>query len=276
MHLNKVSVKFLVLLLITSFIINLTGCFRFGQERLIIATTTSTYDSGLLDYILPFFMEKYDINADVVAVGTGQALAMGKRGDVDVLLVHSPEAEKEFMDQGNGALRKEIMYNHFVLLGSSEDEARVRDAGGAAEAFGKIAENQSFFISREDNSGTYLKELDIWEKAGINPTGEWYVENGSGMAETLRMAHEKMAYTLSDRSTFVTLKNNLDIEILLEKDEELKNIYSVIMVNPDKFPGTNHEGAENLIDFLSSPKGKDLVKNYGVEQYGQPLFFLID
>ena len=203
-----------------------------GTGRLILATTTSTDDSGLLDYILPIFEEEYGAEVEVIAVGTGQALALGQDGNADVLLVHSRARELEFMDAGHGVRREEVMYNDFIIVGPAEDPAGIRGMADAAEAMRKISES-SVFISRGDESGTHTKELSIWKAAEIEPAGDWYLSVGQGMGDVLNMASEQQAYTLSDRATYLALRDNLNLEILVEGDERLFNPYGVIAVNSD-------------------------------------------
>ncbi len=242
-----------------------------ANKELILATTTSTQDSGLLDVLIPAFEREAGYMVKVVAVGTGQALQMGEEGDADVLLVHAPVSEKDFMEKGFGSDRKLVMHNDFVLVGPAGDPATIRGAA-AVEAFGKIAAVKAPFLSRGDNSGTHQIELGLWKKAGVEPAGEWYQESGQGMGATLRIASEKAAYTLTDRATYLTNKSNLALEILAEGDPTLINVYHVITVNPAQWPKVNAEGARAFADFLVSPDGQKMIAEFGVEKYGQALF----
>jgi len=244
------------------------------SERLILATTTSTQDTGLLDYIIPMFEEETGIQVDVVAVGTGQALEMGKNGEADILLVHSKKSEEEFVAQGYGLERRDVMYNDFILVGPKDDPAKIKekysnDIVGALKA---IAENKAKFVSRGDDSGTHKKELSIWEKAGITPEGDWYIEAGAGMGDVLTMANEELAYTLSDRGTYLSMKDNLDLEILVEGDSELFNQYGIIPVNPDKHENINAEGAQKFMNWILSDEIQEVIGKFGIDKYGQPLF----
>ncbi len=242
---------------------------------LMLATTTSTQDSGLLDYLLPMFTGETGIDFEVVAVGSGQALQLGKDGNADVLLVHSPAAEKEFMEAGDGVRREDVMYNDFVIIGPASDPAGVKDAASSQEAFTKISEAKPPFVSRGDKSGTHSKELAIWKLAEIDTAnlGDWYISSGQGMGETLTMAEEQEAYTLSDRATYLTRKQNgLKLEILKEGDKALLNPYGVIAVDPAKNPAIQNELANQFIDWLISVPTQELIALFGVEEYGQTLF----
>jgi len=243
------------------------------QSRIVIlATTTSTRDTGLLDELLPAFEKKYGIIVKPISVGTGEALKMGERGDADVLLVHSRQAEDEFMAKGFGKVRKDVMHNDFVLIGPKNDPAAVKGSSSAAVAFKKIQREEALFVSRGDDSGTHKKELKIWDEAAIKPGGPWYITTGQGMAETIRIANEKQGYTLSDRGTYLVQKNNIDLVVLLEKRGDLLNPYGVIAVNPAKYPKVNYDGAMKFIDFITSEEGQRLIANFGKDKYGQPLF----
>jgi tungstate transport system substrate-binding protein len=246
-------------------------------RELVLATTTSTQDTGLLEALLPPFEKETGIRVKVIAVGTGQALALGRRGDADVLMVHAPQAEKAFMAEGYGAERRALMYNDFVLVGPREDPAGVRGMGSAIQAFMRIAKTQSVFVSRGDNSGTHMKEKELWASARVRPSGRWYLEAGSGMAATLRVASEKEAYTLTDRGTYLAQsgaqgKPALALEVLCEGAPVLRNPYAVITVNPQRFPHTNSEGAGALVGYLFSPAAQRLIAEFGKDRYGQPLF----
>jgi tungstate transport system substrate-binding protein len=243
------------------------------NPEIILATTTSTRDSGLLDEILPIFQEKTGYNVKMVAVGTGQALAMGEEGNADVLLVHAPAAEKELMEKGFGLERTLVMHNDFVIVGPADDPAGIKNITKTMDAMAAIADQGAPFVSRGDDSGTNKMEISLWGKTGIEPVGDWYIQTGQGMGDTLRVASEKFAYTLTDRATYLALKDTLELEILLEGDSALLNIYHVIVVNPDKWPKTNVAGAQAFAQFLVSSEIQEFIKEFGVEQYGQPLFF---
>ncbi|MDO9088483.1 MAG: substrate-binding domain-containing protein [Anaerolineaceae bacterium] len=244
-----------------------------GNLEIILATTTSTRDSGLLDELLPMFQEQTGYNVKMVAVGTGQALAMGEEGNADVLLVHAPAAEKELMEKGFGLERTLVMHNDFVIVGPADDPAGIKSMPITTDAMVAIADQGAPFISRGDDSGTNKMEVSLWGKTGIEPVGDWYIQTGQGMGDTLRVASEKFAYTLTDRASYLALKDTLELEILLEGDAVLLNIYHVIVINPDKWPKTNVAGAQAFAQFLVSNEIQEFIKNYGVEQYGQPLFF---
>ncbi len=244
------------------------------EKTIILATTTSTQDSGLLDLLLPVFEKKTGYFVKTIAVGSGQAMAMGAKGEADVLLVHSPAAEKKFMADGNGINRKLVMHNDFVIVGPPEDPAKIKGTKSTPEAFKKIASAQGLFMSRGDNSGTNAKEKEVWKAAGINPEGQrWYQQTGLGMGQTLNVAAEKKGYTLADRGTYLALKKNLGLSILMEGDAILLNIYHVIEVNPAKWPKINAAGAKAFSDFMVAKETQDMIKTYGVDKYGSPLFF---
>jgi tungstate transport system substrate-binding protein len=244
-----------------------------ANPEIILATTTSTRDSGVLDELLPIFQEQTGYNVKMVAVGTGAALAMGEEGNADVLLVHAPAAEKELMAKGFGIERYLVMHNDFVIVGPADDPAGIKGTGLTTDAFSKIANHGSPFISRGDDSGTHKMELSLWGKAGKEPSGDWYVQSGQGMGDTLRIASEKFGYTLTDRATYLATKDTLELEILLEGDKVLLNIYHVIVVNPEKWPKVNVEGAQAFAEFLVSEETQKFIEEFGVAQYGQPLFF---
>jgi tungstate transport system substrate-binding protein len=245
-----------------------------AQKNLILATTTSTQDSGLLDVLNPLFEQKTGYFVKTISVGSGQALAMGEKGEADVLLVHSPEAEKKLMADGFGVDRLLVMHNDYIVLGPSADPAGIKGAKTTPEAFKKIAAAGSLFMSRGDNSGTHSKEKGIWKAAGVNPVGQkWYQETGLGMGQTLNVANEKNGYLLADRGTYLALKKNLSLNILKEGDPILLNIYHVIRVNPVKWPKVNAAGAKAFSDFMVSSDVQGIIKTFGVDKYGSPLFF---
>lgn len=241
--------------------------------RLILATTTSTQDSGLLEYLLPDFEDEYGAKVDVIAVGTGQALQIGTDGNADVLLVHARAREDEFMAAGDGARREDVMYNDYVIVGPASDPAGIAGMTDAVAALTKIAEAEAPFISRGDDSGTHTKELSIWKKAGIEPAGDWYVSAGQGMGAVLTMANEQQAYTLSDRSTYLarTLEGT-DLEVLVEGDSALFNPYSVITVDPAKNPNIQADLATQFADWIISVPAQELIAQFGVDKFGQGLF----
>jgi len=244
------------------------------HKNIILATTTSTQDSGLLDVLLPIFEKKTGYFVKTIAVGSGQAMAMGQKGEADVLLVHSPEAEKKFMAEGYGVNRRLVMHNDYIIAGPKTDPAGIKGSRSSLDAFRKIASANAVFMSRGDNSGTHSKEKAIWKAAGINPEGQkWYQQTGLGMGQTLSVAAEKKTYTLADRGTYLALKKNLGIDILTEGDAVLLNIYHVIDVNSSKWPKVNSAGAKAFADFMLSRQTQDIIRKFGVEKYGSPLFF---
>lgn len=247
-----------------------------ANGSIILATTTSTQDSGLLDYILPDFQEKEGIEVKVVAVGTGKALQMGKDGEADVLLVHAKKDEEQFVVDGHGTVRYDVMYNDFILLGPSDDPAGILEnaKGDMGEALKLISENGQSFISRGDDSGTDKKEKSIWKNKDIDTSGkEWYVESGQGMGETLKIADEKQGYTIADRSTYIKMQNDLGLKIVCEGDESLLNQYGVIPVNPEINDKINSEGAEKFVDWILSDETQDLIKSYKIEGHNDQVFY---
>ena len=244
-----------------------------ANPTLILATTTSTQDSGLLDVLIPAFETSSGFKVQVVAVGSGAALKLGEQGNADVLLVHSPAAEKTFMDNGFGTDRRLVMHNYFIIVGPAADPAGIATATSAVEAFQKIAASGTQFISRGDASGTNVMELALWKSANITPTGQaWYVDTGQGMGATLTVASEKAAYTLTDRATFLTNQATLQLAMLYQNDSALLNVYHVIAVNHDKWPSTNLDGAIAFADYVTSPAGQAVIANYGMDKFGQQLF----
>ena len=244
------------------------------QKNIILSTTTSTQDSGLLDVLIPIYEKKTGYFVKTIAVGSGQAMAMGQKGEADVLLVHSPAAEKKFVTEGYGINRRLIMHNDFIIVGPPSDPAGIKGVKSAAEAFKKIAAANAVFMSRGDNSGTHAKEKTIWAAAGIKAEGQkWYQQTGLGMGQTLAVAAEKKTYTLADRGTYLALKKNLGLDILTEGDAILLNIYHVIEVNPAKWPKVNAAGAKAFADFMVSKETQNIIKTFGVDKFGSPLFF---
>jgi len=245
-----------------------------ASREIILATTTSTQDSGLLDVLLPIFEKKTGYFVKTIAVGSGQAMAMGQKGEADVLLVHSPAAEKKFVIEGYGINRRLIMHNDYIMVGPPGDPAKIKGVKPTSAAFKKIASEKVLFMSRGDNSGTHSKEREIWKASGINPEGErWYQQTGLGMGQTLNVAAEKKGYTLADRGTYLALKKNLGLDILVEGDAILLNIYHVIEVNPAKWPKVNATGAKAFADFMVSKETQNIIKTFGVDKFGSPLFF---
>jgi tungstate transport system substrate-binding protein len=245
-----------------------------AQKNVILATTTSTQDSGLLDVLIPLFEKKTGYFVKTISVGSGQAMAMGQKGEADVLLVHSPDAEKKFMKDGFGVDRLLVMHNDFIVLGPSTDPAGIKSVKTTPEAFKKIAAAGALFLSRGDNSGTHAKEKGVWKAAGINPVGQkWYQETGLGMGQTLNVANEKDGYLIADRGTYLAMKKNLKLAILKEGDSILLNVYHVIDVNPVKWPKVNVAGAKAFSSFMVSSEVQGIIKTFGVEKYGGALFF---
>jgi tungstate transport system substrate-binding protein len=245
-----------------------------AQKNLILATTTSTQDSGLLDVLIPVFEKQTGYFVKTIAVGSGQAMTMGQKGEADVLLVHSPDAEKKFMAEGSGVNRLIVMHNDFVVVGPPADPAAIKGTKSSTEGFKKIAAAGALFLSRGDNSGTHAKEKGIWKAAVMNPEGQkWYQQTGLGMGQTLNVASEKKGYTLADRGTYLALKKNLGLDILMEGDPLLLNVYHVIQVNPTRWPKVNAGGAKAFSDFMVSAETQGIIKTFGVEKYGGPLFF---
>lgn len=249
------------------------------KQKLVLATTTSTYDSGLLDVLNSAFQQKYNCTVEVIAKGTGAAIATAKEGNADLILVHSKKREEEFVAEGYGVDYKgNIMYNDFVIIGPKSDPAGIRGMKDAAKAFRKIYEVQAPFYSRGDNSGTHEKEKSIWAAAGLEPSGEWYKSLGKGMGDTLTAANEKQAYTLTDRGTYIKWKDKpgFTLEILVEGplrggDPRLMNPYGIIAVNPEKYPNVNYRLAKAYIDFITSPEGQKIIREYKVK--GEQLFY---
>jgi tungstate transport system substrate-binding protein len=239
-----------------------------------LATTTSVQDTGLLDALLPGFEKQTGIDVKVIAVGTGQALELARRGDADVALVHAPDLEREFMRQGHSAGHWRLMYNYFVIVGPAKDPAQVRSASSAAQAMKRIADAKAPFVSRGDKSGTNVKELALWKAAKVKPAGDWYIEAGQGMAATLRLADEKDGYTLSDIGTYLSQKSHLRLVILYERNSELLNQYSLMAVNPKKHPSVNYEGGMRLIHYFLAPATLKRIAAFGVDRFGQPLFWV--
>jgi tungstate transport system substrate-binding protein len=244
-----------------------------GPEEVILATTTSTQDSGLLDVVEPLFEDETGYNLKIIAVGTGAALAMGERGDADVMLVHAPSSELPLVESGVAINRQLVMHNDFVIVGPESDPAGIEGMTSAADAFAAIYDSGATFISRGDDSGTNKKEIEIWQDAGLDPEGQsWYEQSGQGMGATLQIANQKDAYTLTDRGTYLAQSENLDLVVLVEGDPVLFNVYHVMQVNPDKFDLVNGPGGAAFVDFMVSDEVQAIIRDFGVDKFGQPLF----
>lgn len=244
-----------------------------SSKTVILTTTTSTQDSGLLDVLVPLFEKQTGYSVKTVSVGTGQALALGGRGEADVVLVHAPETEKKYVAEGSMINRRLVMHNDFIIVGPAADPARIRGIRKATDAFHRIAGAKATFVSRGDNSGTNILEKKLWKQVGIEPEGNWYLQSGQGMGQTLGIAFEKLAYTLTDRGTYLAFKKRVTLEILVERDRPLLNIYSVMEVNPSRFPKVNASGGKSFADFMVSAEAQAVIKTFGVEKFGEPLFF---
>lgn len=252
----------------------LAACPALAQGSLILSTTTSTQDSGLLDVLVPLFQKQTGLKVKTIAVGSGQALAMGRKGEADVLLVHAPEAERAFMAEGAGLRRRLVMHNDFVLVGPPSDPAGLKGAGSAVEAFRRLARGAVPFVSRADQSGTHSEERKLWKAAGFDPTGRsWYLETGQGMGQTLGVAAQKKACTLTDRGTWLALRKVLGLAVLVEGDPSLANVYHVIELDPSRHPRVNAAAGRAFADFLVAPATQEVIRTFGVDRYGAPLFF---
>lgn len=285
----KKSLRLSLTLLIIAVIVTVVGCGttaapttpapqatetpKPARPDLILATTTSTQDSGLLDVLIPDFEKKTGYKVKTVAVGTGAALAMGEKGEADVLLVHAPDSEKKLVDDKTGINYQLVMHNDFIVVGPSSDPAKVKETKTTTDALKAIYASPSIFVSRGDDSGTDKMEKALWKKANIKPTGSKYQESGQGMGQTLTMASDKEAYTLTDRATYLATKKNLKLDIVLEGDASLLNIYHVMQVNPEKFPKVNADGAKAFDDYLINADTQKLIGSFGKDKYGQALFF---
>ena len=249
---------------------------RTGNDKdLILATTTSTQDSGLLDVLIPLFQQQTGYQVKTVSVGTGAALALGARGEADVVLVHAPASELQWMGQGNGTERLLVMHNDFLVVGPEEDPAHIKSTASAPDALKKIADARAPFVSRGDNSGTQQLELSLWQKASIDPKGQpWYIESGTGMGQTLTIADQRRAYTISDRATWLAFTGKIQLPIMVEGDPVLLNVYHVMPVNPARFPNVpiNVAGGKAFADFMVAPETQKVIGEFGQDKYGQPLF----
>lgn len=267
-----------ILFLITIFLFSACGekipTTNNSDNSLTLATTTSVNDSGLLDYLRPEFERETGITLKVIAQGTGQAVKTGENGDADVLLIHDKKSEEKFVNDGHGLKRIELMYNYFVIVGQKDDPAEIKKSGlkDASDALKKIMYGKYTFVSRGDDSGTHKKEISLWKKHNLEPSGDWYVSAGKGMGAVLTMAGEKKAYTLTDKATYLSMKDKLDLDIVLENANDLKNQYTVIAVNPEKHAGINNVAAERFINWITSEKVLKMIGDYGKDKYGQSLF----
>lgn len=266
--------KLFSVLLVSAFLFSSCKTAPAQKPDLLLVSTTSTQDSGLLDVLLPAFTVQTGYSVQLIAVGSGQALKLGEQGNADVILLHSPAAEKEFIANGFGSDRRLVMHNDFVIVGPPSDPAALHSQPTLDSVFKKIFSSASTFVSRGDESGTHVKELALWKQAGLDPYGQpWYLETGQGQGATLSVASEKGGYALTDRATFLAYQANVELAILFEGDASLLNVYHVITINPEKFPNMNLEGARAFADFITSPAGQQIIAAFGMEKYGQPLFF---
>ncbi|MFB3817788.1 MAG: substrate-binding domain-containing protein [Candidatus Methylomirabilales bacterium] len=250
----------------------LVGLAGAGQA-VILSTTTSTQDSGLLDVLVPMFEKRTGHPVKTISVGTGQALALAAKGEADVALVHAPDSEKKYVADGLLVNRRLVMHNDFLIVGPAADPAKIKGLASAVDALKRVAEARATFVSRGDNSGTHQLEKKLWGEARIKPEGAWYLQAGQGMGATLGIASEKRAYALTDRATFLAFQKRVQLASLVEKDRLLLNIYSVLEPNPAKFPKINVAGGKAFADFMLSPEAQAVIKTFGVDKFGEPLFF---
>jgi tungstate transport system substrate-binding protein len=288
---NKIAGVLMAVALLASLVAMLAGCANTtttpaatttttttrttpANPELIMSSTTSTGDSGLMEVLIPMFEQQTGYKVKPIYVGTGAALAMGERGEADVILVHAPTSEVAFMQAGHGINRQLVMHNDFIIVGPAADPAGIKGMTSALDSMKKIAASSAVFISRGDDSGTNKLELTLWGKAGITPEGQsWYQESGQGMGATLTIASEKEAYTITDRATYLATQDNLELDILVDGDPVLLNIYHVIQVNPNKSADINAAGAEAFVNFMISPATQEVIRTFGVAEFGEPLFF---
>ncbi len=280
---KRQAVKNALVILIIASLVAMMGCTHLTasplqpQQRLRVATTTSLYDTGLWEYLEPMFEERYNVELDIMYAGTGRALEYGRRGDVDIITIHSKAREQQFVAEGYGVQRVPFAYNYFLIVGPASDPAGIRGLS-PEQAFKKLLETESgSFVSRGDDSGTHAKEKKVWKEAGydyeaVRNAGAWYIEVGSGMGPTLMMASEKQAYTLTDMGTYLAYRGKLELVSIIDKGDILLNVYSAIAINPEKVPGAKIDMANNLISFLISPGIQEFIGNYGVKEYGVQLF----
>ena len=269
---KQVTFIFLAALMINLFASVIAHGAESTGKNIILSTTTSTQDSGLLDVLVPLFEKQTGYSVKTISVGTGQALALAAKGDADVALVHAPSLEKKYVAEGTLLNRRLVMYNDFVIIGPSADPAKIKSVKSALAALKSIEQTKSRFVSRGDNSGTHNLEKALWQQAGIQPKGAWYIESGQGMGATLGIANEKNAYTLTDRGTYLALRQRVTLPILVEGDKVLLNIYSVMEVNPANGPRINAAGGKAFADFMVSPQTQTVIKSFGADKFGQSLF----
>jgi tungstate transport system substrate-binding protein len=266
----------IILAVLTLILILLSACGNSTGGSVTLATTTSVENSGLLSFLIPEFEKNTGITLKVIPQGTGQAIKTGENGDADVLLVHSKSAEEKFVADGHGVERIELMYNYFVIVGPKNDPAGVLKANdkNAALALKRIKKSNCSFVSRGDESGTHKKELDLWKSEKIEPSGQWYISAGKGMGDVLSMTSEKQAYTLTDKATYLSMKDKLDLDVLLENADDLMNQYTIIEVNPQKHKDINNKGTKKFIEWMTSKKALAMIENYGKAEYGEGLFMV--
>ena len=263
------------MLLLLAFILAIPCYLSAGEppsKSVILSTTTSTQDSGLLDMLVPLFEKKTGYSVKTISVGTGQALALATKGEADVTLVHAPSLEKKYVADGKLLNRRLVMYNDFIFVGPSSDPAKIKATNSSIEAMKLISGSRQRFVSRGDNSGTHALERSLWKASGIEPKGAWYIESGQGMGATLGIANDRGAYTLADRATYLAYQKRLVLVVLLERDKLLLNIYSVLEVNPANGPRINVTGGKAFADFMVAPETQAVIKGFGLEKYRQPLF----
>jgi tungstate transport system substrate-binding protein len=263
------------LLLVALGLLSLTAPAQTQSNTVVLSTTTSTQDSGLLDVLVPMFEKKTGLTVKTISVGTGQALALAARGEADVALVHAPSVERKYVEEGKMRNRRLVMYNDFVIIGPEDDPARIKGMPKAVDALKRIAETQSRFVSRGDKSGTHVLELGLWKQAGVEPKGAWYIESGQGMGQTLGIANDRRAYTITDRGTWLAFQKRVSLPILVEKDKPLLNIYSVMEINSANGPRVNVAGGKAFADFMLAPDTQAAIRTFGVDKFGQPLFIPI-
>jgi tungstate transport system substrate-binding protein len=262
----------LILLALTLALTAVTSAQAPASRTVILSTTTSTQDSGLLDVLVPLFEKQTGYSVKTISVGTGQALALAARGEADVTLAHAPGAEQKDVAEGTMHNRRLVMYNDFVLIGPAADPAKAKGETSVTAALGKIAGAQARFVSRGDRSGTHTLERALWKAAGVTPGAPWYIESGQGMGATLGIANDRRGYTLTDRATMLAFAKRVDLEPMVERDKRLLNIYSVMEVNPANGPRVNTAGGKAFADFMLAPETQAVIETFGVDTYGQPLF----
>jgi tungstate transport system substrate-binding protein len=260
------------LLLVALTSLSLAAPARAQSSTVILSTTTSTQDSGLLDALVPLFEKQTGLTVKTISVGTGQALALAARGEADVALVHAPSVERKYVEEGKMRNRRLVMYNDFVIVGPENDPAKIKGMPKALDALKRIVETRSRFVSRGDKSGTHVLEQELWKQAGIEPKGTWYIESGQGMGQTLGIANDRRAYTITDRGTWLAFQKRISLPVLVEKDKPLLNIYSVMEINPANGPRVNVAGGKAFADFMVAPETQSVIKTFGLGKFGQPLF----